>query len=138
MQCLIAVGLGMVEPVSQTVGMGFIQLTYGHIYLEAFVYLLLAVVGSKDNPYGQDVVYLIEGYMLVLHLCPYGVGALDPLLNMVFDAHLVELLLDGLGKLVEETVARLLSRLQFLLNACILVGMLISETQVFEFGLYLV
>ena len=105
MQGLVAVGLRMVEPVAQSVGMRLVYLTDGDVNVETFPDFLLALFGSEYDAHGKYVVYLFEGDMLVLHLVPDGVGAFHPFLQCVFDAHLVESLLDGLCKLVEEFVA---------------------------------
>ena len=133
---LVAVGLRMVEPVAQTVGMRLVYLAYGHIDVEALVDFILALLWGEDDEHGQDVVDFIEGDVLVLHLVPDRVRALDTLLELILQPHLVEGITDGLGELVEEFVARLPGGCQLVLDGGILLGVLILETEVFELGLH--
>ena len=112
-ECLIAIGLRMREPVAQTVGVRLVNLRNRHVYLEAFVDLFLAVVGGEDDAHGQDIIDLLEAYVLVLHLVPDGVGALDAFLYLVFDAHSFKGCFDRRGKLCKQLVTRYTGRLQF-------------------------
>ena len=95
----------MVEPVAQSVGVRLVYLADGDVNVETFPDFVLALFGREDDAHCKNVVYLLEGDMLVLHLVPDGIGAFHPFLQCVFDTHLVESLLDGLCKLVEEFVA---------------------------------
>ena len=65
--------------------------------------------------------------VLVLHLVPDGVGSLDTFLDFVLDAHLLERLLNGSRKLVEELVTVGFCIFQLLLDAVISVRVLILE-----------
>ena len=65
--------------------------------------------------------------MLVLHLVPNGIGSLDAFLDFIFDAHLLERLLDGSRKLVEELMTVGFCIFQLLLDAVISVRVLILE-----------
>ena len=135
---LIAVGFRMREPVAQAVGVRLIDFRDGHIDVEAFVDFLFALVGGEDDAHSQNIVNLVEGDVLVLHLVPDGVGRLYALLNLIFHTHLAQRLLDGRCKLVEELMALGLGRGKLGLDAVIFVGMLVLETQVLEFRLNLV
>ena len=108
MQRLIAVGFGVVNPVAQAVGMRLVYLAYGHIYLETFVDLVVAVFRDVYYADGQDVVNLLEGDVLVLHLVPDAVGALHACFQLILYAHLVEGFAYGLGEVGKQRVALLL------------------------------
>ena len=95
----------MVQPVAQTVGMGLVNLAYRNVYLETFVYLFFTDMRSADDAHGKDVVYLVEGDVLLAHLVPDGVGAFDAGFYLVVDAHLVEGGANGDRELVEQLVA---------------------------------
>ena len=65
--------------------------------------------------------------MLILHLIPDGVGSLDTFLDFIFDAHLLERLLDGSRKLVEELMTVGFCISQFFLDAVVGIRMLVLE-----------
>ena len=103
-QCLIAIGLRMTQPVAQSVWMTLVDFRYGYIDVETLVDFFFALVGCEDDAHSQDVVHLVKGHMLVLHLVPDGVGRLYAFLNLILYAHLVEGFLDRSCKLVEQFV----------------------------------
>ena len=135
---LVAVGLRVVHPVAQPVGVALVDLVQSHIDLEAVVDLVLAVLRREDDADGEDVVDLLEGDVLVLHLAPDGVGALDTLLDVVGHTHLVEHLPDGCGEVVEHLLALFLRHVQLALDGGVLLRVLIAEGEVFQLGLDLV
>ena len=135
---LVAVRLRMVDPVTQTVGVALINLVERHVDLEAFVDLILPLLGGEDDAHGEDVVDFLEGDVLVLHLAPDGVGTLDASLDVVLEAHLVERLADGRGEVVKHLVALGLGHGQLLDDAVVFLGMLKLEAQVLELRLNLV
>ena len=135
---LIAVGLGMVDPVAQTVWMTLIDLVESNVDAEALVDFVLRIRWFEDDAYGEDVVDLVEGDMLVLHLRPDGVRTLDPGLDGIFDAHVIKGLADRCREVVKDSVALFLGERQLIDNGSILLGMLIAEAQVFKFRLDLV
>ena len=137
-QSLIAVGLRMIYPVAQTVGVRLVYLVDSHVYAEALVNLLRAKLRSVDYAHGEDVVYLVERNVLVLHLVPDRVGALYARLNLVLYAHTVERLAYGFGKGGEYLVALGLCVSQPCLDILILLRMLVAERKVLKFGLNLV
>ena len=112
-QSLISVGLGVVDPVAQTVGVRLVDLAYRHIYVEAFVDFLFTFLWLEDYSYSQNVVNLVEAYVLVLHLVPDGVGAFHPGFYFIFKSHPVESLLYWTCKVVKQTVERRLCVCQF-------------------------
>ena len=101
-QCLIAVGFGVGEPVAQTVGVALVYLRDGYIDVEALVDFLVAIVGREYDAHSQDVVNLVERHMLVLHLQPDAVWRLDAFLYFIVDAHLLQFNLDGYGEFIEQ------------------------------------
>ena len=91
--------------------MSLIYLAYGDIYLEALVYLVLPDMRGAYDAHGEYVIYLLECDMLVAHLVPNGVWALDPRLYDIVDTHAVERCPYGRCELGEELVTCLLCRL---------------------------
>ena len=137
-QGLIAIRLGMGEPVAQPVGMTLIDFADGDIDIEAFVDFVLAVFRFEDDAYGQDVKDFVERHVLCLHLVPDGVRTLDACEYFIVDAHFVECLTDGRRELFEELVARLLGDGQFALYGIELLGVFEFEAEVLELCLDLV
>ena len=90
MQSLIAISLRMVYPIAQTVGVRLVYLVDSHVYAEALVNFIRAKLRSVDDAYGENVVNLVECYVLVLHLVPNRVGTLDTSLYLILYAHTVE------------------------------------------------
>ena len=115
-----------------------VYLGQGGVDAVALVDFLVAVAGHEDDADGQDVIDLVEGDMLVLHLHPYRIRTLHAALDGVFDAHLVELLADGWCELVEDGVALGLAFGKLALDVGILFGVFVAETEVLQFGLDLV
>ena len=120
----------MAEPVAQTVGVTLVDLADGHVDIKALVDLLLRDMGREDDSYGKDVVDLLKRHMLGLHLVPDGVGALHTCQDLVVHTHLIQRLADGLGELLEESLALLFREFQLLLDQRIFLGMLKAETEV--------
>ena len=86
--------------------MTLVNLRDGDINLEAFVDFFLAFVRGEDDANSKDIVNLVKGNMLVLHLAPNGEGCLDTLLDFILDTHLLQGVFDRIGKLVEELMTR--------------------------------
>ena len=137
-QGLIAVGFWVVEPVAQPVWVALVDFGDGDIDVEALVDLLLALVGGEDDADGQDVVNFLKSHMLVLHLAPDGVGCLHALLDGIFDAHLLEGILDGRCELVEQLTTLGLGGGELLLDDVVFVGMLVLEAEILQLRLDLV
>ena len=85
-ECLIAVCFRMVQPVAQTVGMTLVDFTDGYVDIEAFVYFVCSHLWCKDDAHSKNVVNLIEGNVLVLHLIPNRIRALHACFDFVFYA----------------------------------------------------
>ena len=56
--------------------MALIEFCQCHVYVEAFINLVLTVLRGEDYPHGEDVIYLLKCDVFVLHLVPDGVGSL--------------------------------------------------------------
>ena len=67
--------------------MALVDFAQGDIDIEALVNLVCPHLWSEDYAHGKNVVYLVEGDMLVLHLVPDGIGTLYPGLNLVLYTH---------------------------------------------------
>ena len=137
-QSLVAIGFRMREPVAEALWMWLVDAAGDGIYLEALGYLILHPFVLEDDAHGQNVVYLLKGDVLVLHLRPDAVGRLDACLYLIFESRSVETLSDGGGELCKDGVQMVLHVGQLLLDITIFLGMLIAETQVLKLFLYLV
>ena len=135
MQGLVAVALGVADPVAQTVGMRFVYLGDGQIDVEAVVQLLLHVLGFEDDAHGQDVEDFFERHVLSLHFFPDGVDGFDAGEDVVLQPHLVQLGADGGGKLLEDLVTLGGGSGQFALDLGIFLGVFVLEAEVLQFGL---
>ena len=93
---------------------------------------------SKYDAYGQNVVDLIEGDMLGLHLVPDGIGTFHALDDAVLEPHFVECLLDGGDEIGKEfiTLACCLGQLRFYTG--IFLGMFKAEVEILQFGFYFI
>ena len=132
---LVAVGFGSGEPVAEARGMRFVDLRECGVDAVALIDFLLAVARSEDDADGQDVVDLLKGDVLALHLLPDAVRALDAGFEFVVHAHPVERLADGRCEVVDGIVALHLRAFEVVEHELIVVGMLVFEGKVFQFGL---
>ena len=135
---LITICLGVGQPVAETCGVGLVYLGQGGVDAEAFVLLVGAVGWGKDDTYGQDVEHFLKGYVLLLHLTPYRIWALDAGLERVLHAHLVKFLTDSGCELVYNVVAFYVAFFQLALNGGIVVRVFVLKAEVLKFGLNLV
>ena len=102
MECLVSVGLWVVEPVAQSVWVRLVYLRDSNIDVETFVDLLLTFLRCEDDAHCQYVVDFVEGHMFILHLIPDGIWCFDAFFDFILDTHLLECLFDRSCKLVEE------------------------------------
>ena len=102
---LVAVGLRVGEPVAEARGVGLVDFGECGIDAEALVLLLGAVGRGEDDADGEDVVDLLEGDVLVLHLQPDGIRTLHAGLDVVVHAQRIELFADGGGEVGNDVVA---------------------------------
>ena len=138
MERLVAVGLRMVYPVAEPVGVGFVDLTECHVDIEALAYLFVAVLWREYYAHGKYVVYLIEGDVLVLHLAPDGIWTFHACLYLVVESHGIECGAYGFSELLEESVALLFGEGKLVGDVGVFFRVFEAEAEVFEFGFYLV
>ena len=128
----------MVEPVAQTVWMTLIYLADGYIDIEAFVHLVCPFFRGKDDADCQNIVDFVERDMLVLHLVPDGIRALNTGFDLVFYAQLIEFFTDRGGKLCKEIVALGFCICKFMLYVGIFLRMVVFETEILQLRLDLI
>ena len=135
---LIAVCLGVGEPIAEALGVRGVYLRERGVDAVALVDLFGAILGREDDTDSQNIEDFCKTNVLVLHLAPNGIGALDARLDGIFHTYLVEGLTDGRRELVEDSVALGLRLRQLFLYLGIFFGMLVFETEVLQFGFNLV
>ena len=126
----------MGEPVAKTFRVGLVHAAEGYIYTETLIDFVLTGLWFIYNANSKDVVYLIEGDILLLHLIPDRVGAFYASLDGVFDTHLVESLSNRIREGLKQCLTLRIGMLQVLLYLGIFFWIFIMEGKVFEFGLY--
>ena len=96
-QGLVAVGLGMLHPVSQALRHVAVNARNDGENMVALVTLALSRLGVrvKDDADGIQVIDLLEADSLGLHLVPDRIGRLNPLLDFKMEARPGKRLLDG-------------------------------------------
>ena len=99
-QCFVAVGLGVLHPVPQALRHVAVDARDDGEDVVALVSLafLGTRVGVKDDADGVEVVDLVEGHALGLHLAPGRVRGLDAFFELVVEPGGIEGLGDGLDK----------------------------------------
>ena len=118
--------------------MGLVDGRHDGIDLEAVGDLGVDLGGVEDDAHSQDVVDLVEGDALGLHLGPHREGSLDACLDVVVEAELVETLSDGSGEVLEGIVEMASHGIETLTDGVILLGVLVAETEILELLLDLV
>ena len=134
-QCLVAVGLRMVDPVSQAVGMRLVDLAYCYVDVEAFVHFFFSLLWLEDYAHGENVVDLVEGDVLVLHLVPNGIRAFHARLYLIFNAHFVQRFAYRRCEVGEKALARRLCVGKLVFYQFVLFWMFELEAKVFKFSL---
>ena len=91
----------------------------------------------KDDAHGQDVIDLLKGDVLVLHLAPDAVRSLYAGLYLITDTRFVQFLTDRGCKLVKLSIQIVLHARKITGNLSIFLGVFVTETEVFQFLLHL-
>ena len=135
-QRLVAVGLGYAYPVAQTVGLGRVDVRDAGIYLPALRLFGWEGQRLEDYAYGEEVVYLLEGYALALHLVPDGVDALDARRNLVLKLIAVQHLAYGPYEALDILLALALRGVNLAAYLLILLREAILHAEVLQLALY--
>ena len=136
-QTLISVALRHAEPVAHTLWVWLIHVCDQGEGLPALHVFLLSWCVDDDSD-GKEVIYTLEGALLLLHLLPDGVDALGASLHVIFQSGSIEFLLDRLDESGDIGIARCLGGIQFLLDHIVGIVLQILQAQVFQFALQLV
>ena len=96
-QTLISVALRHAEPVAHTLWVRLIHIRDQGEGLPALHVFLLSRCVDDDSD-GEEVIYTLEGALLLLHLLPDGVDALGSSLHVIFQSGSIEFLLDRLDE----------------------------------------
>ena len=135
---LVAVGLGMAHPVAEAVGVWLVEAREQGVDLEADVHLVLPLLRLEDDPHGHQVVDLLEGHVLRLHLVPDGVDRLHAVLDFVAQPLPVQGPAYGGREAHEGLLPPRGAGPQLGGYGLVGLGVLILEAQVLQLGLYLV
>ena len=137
-ECLVAIGLFVVHPVAQAVGVWLVNRAGNVVYLKALVRFVHPFRHFENDADGQYVIDLFEGDVLRLHLCPDAVGLFEACLYLIFDARFVEALADWSRELVEDGGQVLPSVLELPFDCLVFLRVFVLEAEVLELFLYLV
>ena len=135
---LVAIALGMADPVAEAVGMGGVEFRDVGIDLHTFGFFLGWVAWLEDDANGKNVVNVFKGDMLGLHLFPDGIRPFYACLNGVLDAVLVKYGADGTNEVRVDGGKVTFHLGQTLLDEFALLRMFVTEAEILEFFLYLV
>ena len=138
MKCLIAICLGMSDPIANSVRMGIIDIGQCHIDIEALRFFERQIGRVEDDADCQDVVDFLKRHMLVLHLHPDGVRSLDALFDFVLDVHGIQTSSDRCCESIKYGLTCGFCICQFEYDILIFCWVLKTETEVFELRLNLV
>ena len=96
-QTLVSVALRHAEPVAHTLRVRLIHVcNQGECLPALHVFLLSRRI--DDDADGEEVIYTLEGALLLLHLLPDGVDTLGSSLHVIFQSGSIEFLLDRLDE----------------------------------------
>ena len=137
MQTFITVALRHAEPVAHTLWVWLIHVGDEGKGLPALHILFLSWC-IEDNTDGKEIVYTLEGALLLLHLLPDRVNTLGAAFHMIFQTGSIELFLDWLDEAGDIGIARSLGGVQFVLYHIVGIVLEILQTEVFQFALQFV
>ena len=136
-QTLVSVALRHAEPVAHTLWVRLIHICDECECLPALHVFLLSWSVDDDSD-GEEVIYTLEGALLLLHLLPDRVDTLGAALHVIFQSGSIEFLLDRLDEAGDIGIARSLGGIQLLLDHIVGIVLQVLQTQVFQFALQLV
>ena len=128
----------MVQPFTQTVGLTLVDLGKCYVDIKALVDFIGLLGGCENDAYSQDVVNLVEGDMLGLHLVPDRVGCFHTLDDAVLEPHLIQGVLNGGDKIGKELITLSCRLGQLRLDSGIFFRMFKTEREILQFRFYLV
>ena len=128
----------MAQPIAEAFGVGLVDIACHGIDMETLGDFIMHLSHIKDDAHGQNVIDLLKGDVLVLHLAPDAVRCLYAGLYLIADARFVQLLTDGGCKLVKLGIQIVLHAGKITGYLRIFLGMFVTEAEVFQFLLYLV
>ena len=132
---MVAIPLRCGEPVAQAVGAIAVDLCNGRVDVPAAVLLWVPILTIKDDTHGKEVIDLLKGNPLNLHLTPDREASLDTRLHLVAEAHRVKACLQWRSEAMEEILTTSFTLLHLALYLCIGIGVLVAEAEVFQFSL---
>ncbi len=106
MERFVAVVTRLGDPVAEPAGVGFVFFRDQGIDLPAECLLdFMDRFAIDDEAHGEQVVYLVEADLLLLHLLPDGVGTLGAGFQGVLDAFAVQLVLERVDEVPNQRFA---------------------------------
>ncbi|MPM61172.1 hypothetical protein SDC9_108028 [bioreactor metagenome] len=133
---LIAIGLGMAYPVTNTIRTELINIRNGGIDVPALLFFIHPGIYLKDDPNGKEVINFVEINTFSLHFLPDGVKRFYAGAHLIFDVHLIKRFNHRFGKTLINFIP-LLSRLfNFSRKFSVRLRVFVLETKFFEFGFY--
>ena len=123
------------EPVAQAIGAVAVDLRDGRVDVPAAVLLWVPILTIKDDTHGKEVIDLLKGNPLNLHLTPDREASLDTRLHLVAEAHRVKACLQWCSEAMEEILTTSFTLLHLALDLCVGIGMLVAEAEVLQLGL---
>ena len=127
MQGLIAVGLWNGNPITQSIGVGRVEICDHTVSAPRIAFLLLRL-GVEHNADGENVVDVLKGDLLLLHLVPDAGNGFGPAFDGKFETFLGECFFDGRSKGVDEARAHSLGFAQLLLNHSVFLRLTVAQT----------
>ena len=134
-QAFVAVGFGRAHPVAQAVGVGLVKVRDDAVYLPAGGFFLLRR-HVQNHANGKQIIHLIEGDVLLLHLFQDGVDAFRPAFYLVVKALGFQLLINRLHEFLDEAVAGALALAHLGLDFVVGLGVGEFEVQILQLTLY--
>ena len=131
----VAIGLGCGEPVAEAVWVCLVDACACGVDLEAVCHLSVLGMGVEDDAHSQQVVDFLEAHMLIPHLGPDTVGALDACIDVIGQSHAVEFLADRLDEALEHVVEVGSQLVESCADVGVGLGVFILEAEVFQFFL---